>query len=583
MLPKCSLLSVIRAHGWVMAEPNLQVEVQLGHLCNNRCVFCVSGQLSEQKNAPQLPPEPIRKQILQARSDGATKMTFLGGEPTMQRSFFDFLALAVDLNFNEIVIFTNGTMTPRESFRQRTLAILEGLGPDMRKRVIWRFSLQGGTKAEHDATTMNPGAWDRIVKSMEAIKDTGARMTGNMCVVESNWRSIVSLADMAQKYRFENLHLDMIRPRDSGDRTDAQLQAMMARYSDMAPKFAELVAACDEKLGPDFDLNFGNVPYCTAPMVSHRIHHDGEMTVTIAADGDGGTQPAYNKYQDKREDKHKPPLCGACVFNGVCSGVFDKYRQFYGDSEFRPISVDELWARDTGGHHFMLLARKAIEDVAKSGGWRITRTNDSTVEFEVAVPVDPEQPEGPQWRVSLRRPGRRGARAGWYAVASDRLEASIFGPNPQTPASISRVNAALQELATALGTNLPAMTAADVDKAWRKHEQEVAAKRQRDTQTWRQLAGLVDRLRAEPIANLRPGPVRKHADQLAVELDFAGAGGRITLTVHAGENAEGRFVPRFQHVVEGLDETAVGQFSMALGRRLRGASAAPDAVGRPAA
>ncbi len=556
-----------------MAEPNLQVEVQLGHLCNNRCVFCVSGQLSEQRRAPQVPAEPIRKQIAEARRSGATKMTFLGGEPTMQRSFFDLLAFAVELDFQEIVIFTNGTMTPRQSFRKRALDILAGLGEDMRKRVIWRFSLQGGTQVEHDATTMNPGAWDRIVKSMDELLGTGARLTGNMCVVESNWRSIASLADLAEKYSFENIHLDMIRPRDSGDRTDAHLRSIMARYTDMAPKFAELLARCDEKLGLDFDLNFGNVPYCTAPDVSHRIHHDGELTVTVAADGEGGTQLGFNKYEDKRSDKHKPAACERCAFNSTCSGVFDKYREFYGDSEFQPISVDELWRRDTAGHHFMLLARPAIEALARSGAWRITRTNDTTVEIEVAVPVHANQPDGPQWRLSLRRPGRRGARAGWYAVASACVEAAFFGANPQAPESLPHLNVALQQLARALGTSLPVVDAATLDHAWQRQQRLAAAAKQRETQAWRQLAGLVDRLRAEPLANLKPGALRKHADQVAVELDFAGPEGCLTLTVRAAETEDGRFIPRFQHVVDGVSDATVAHFSQALVRRLRGGGA----------
>ena len=92
-----------------MAEPDRQIEVQLGHLCNNRCVFCVSGQLSEQGRAPQLPAQPIVDQIVSARAGGARKITFLGGEPTIQRSFPQMLRLAVDLGFPEIVIFTNGS------------------------------------------------------------------------------------------------------------------------------------------------------------------------------------------------------------------------------------------------------------------------------------------------------------------------------------------------------------------------------------------------------------------------------------------------------------------------------------------
>ena len=558
-----------------MAEPNLQVEVQLGHLCNNRCVFCVSGQLSEQKRAPQLPAAPIRSQILEARNSGATKMTFLGGEPTMQRSFFDLLAFAVELDFQEIVIFTNGTMTPRASFRKRALDILAGLGPDMRKRVIWRFSLQGGTQDEHDATTMNPGSWDRIIASMNELQGTGARLTGNMCVVASNWRSIATLADMAATYHFENLHLDMIRPRDSGDRTDAHLRSIMARYTDMAPKFAELLARCDEKLGPDFDLNFGNVPYCTAPSVSHRIHHDGELTVTVAADGEGGTQLGFNKYEDKRSDKHKPLGCERCVFNQSCSGVFDKYREFYGDAEFQPISTDDLWRRDTAGHHFMLLARPALEALARSGAWRITRTNDATVEIEVATPMYESQPDGTQWRLSLRRPGRRGARAGWYTLSGERLEAAFFGAGPQAPAaeSLTGLNEALQALAGVLGATLPAISAEALDRAWHLQQRQDAATRQRETQAWRQLAGLVDRLRGEPLANLKPGALRKHADQIAVDLDFAGAEGNVTLTVRADEAPDGRFVPRFQHVAAGLSDVTMAQFSQALGRRLRGVPA----------
>ncbi len=286
-----------------MAEPQRQVEVQLGHLCNNRCVFCVSGQLSEQDRAPQLPPEPIVRQLREARAGGATKITFLGGEPTLQRSFLELLRLAVDLDFQEIVLFTNGTMTPRASFRERVFEVLEGLGPRMRERVIFRFSLQGGTREAHDETTVNPGAWDRIQSSLEVLHDLGCRLTGNMCVVTSNYASVAALADIAARFHFENLHLDMVRPRDAGDRTDAHLRGIMSRYTEMAPHFAALSHAVDARLGADFDLNFGNVPHCTALDVSHRVHHDGQQTITVAADGQGRTQEGFDKYQDKRSDK----------------------------------------------------------------------------------------------------------------------------------------------------------------------------------------------------------------------------------------------------------------------------------------
>ena len=35
----------------IFGEEHHQIELQLGHVCNNRCVFCVSGQLTEQRLA----------------------------------------------------------------------------------------------------------------------------------------------------------------------------------------------------------------------------------------------------------------------------------------------------------------------------------------------------------------------------------------------------------------------------------------------------------------------------------------------------------------------------------------------------
>src|ERR1051325_2743622 len=62
-------------------------EIQLGHLCNNRCVFCSSGQLTAMKIARAVPIEPIVDALEAARAAGAWHLTFLGGEPTTHKRF----------------------------------------------------------------------------------------------------------------------------------------------------------------------------------------------------------------------------------------------------------------------------------------------------------------------------------------------------------------------------------------------------------------------------------------------------------------------------------------------------------------
>ena len=100
-----------------------QYEIQLGHMCNNRCNFCSSGQLTAMRLAMPIPLDPMIKAIEQARAEGARRITFLGGEPTLHRSFFGALERSVQLGFEEIVIFTNGVLLPQPGFIDRIVAL----------------------------------------------------------------------------------------------------------------------------------------------------------------------------------------------------------------------------------------------------------------------------------------------------------------------------------------------------------------------------------------------------------------------------------------------------------------------------
>ena len=550
-----------------MGQPNRQIEIQLGHLCNNRCVFCVSGQLSELKRAPQLPDEPIRRQLAKARESGAKKVTFLGGEPTIQRSFLPLLAYTVELDFDEIVIFTNGVMTTRGSFRDRTLAVLDKLGPRMAELVIWRFSLQGGTREAHDLTTTNPGAWDRIQQSMELVHQQGGRISGNMCVVTHNWQSVSSLAEVAARYELEDLHLDMFRPRDSGDRTKEYLRTLMTRYTEMAPAFRDLITGCDERLGPDYDVNIGNMPYCVAPDLAHKMHHDGEYTVTVAASGQGTTQEGFDKYTDKRSDKHKMPACEGCVFDAHCGGVFDLYAEFHGEDEFTTVTPEGLWQIDERGHHFVLLASDAIDAWSNAdAGRRVTRIDERAGEIDVEVSVD-----GEPWRVVLRRAGRGGARTGWATLSGRRFEAALFDSPPGSASAIDALRDALGDLNRRLDGGDSAIDGFEgLPGAWR---QAVLSGRRRAAAQARvrnNALALARGLQGVELAGLRQQETERTEDGRWIAVRFGQGSGHVTLSIGVEPGPDGGARPPLKHVAEGLDAERLAAFSQALGRHLRG-------------
>ena len=65
-----------------------QLEVNLGHICNNICSFCVSGQLTQQGLAKTVAVRPLQKVITTAYQKGIRRGILLGGEPTIQKNFF---------------------------------------------------------------------------------------------------------------------------------------------------------------------------------------------------------------------------------------------------------------------------------------------------------------------------------------------------------------------------------------------------------------------------------------------------------------------------------------------------------------
>jgi MoaA/NifB/PqqE/SkfB family radical SAM enzyme len=336
-------------------EPKSQVEIQLGHMCNNRCVFCVSGQQTELRRAGPMPARPILDQLERAFASGQRKVTLLGGEPTLQPGFFEIVRHAVELGFEEIVIFSNGVKTARASFIDEVL----GLGGNL----TWRISIQGANKLAHERTTRRPGSFERIAESMRLLADRGQRITVNMCVVQSNFESVGEFPELLLPFGVSQLHLDMVRPLDAGERTEEEFRAMIPRYSEMVPHLERMIRGFPE----GFDVNIGNLPYCIAPELARWIHHDGEQTLTIAVDGERELSAPWDKYLVKRRDKLKPERCGQCVFEPRCSGIFEKYREIHGDAELSPVSPERLRMLDP---ELRLLGVHLVPVVRALDGWQ---------------------------------------------------------------------------------------------------------------------------------------------------------------------------------------------------------------------
>jgi MoaA/NifB/PqqE/SkfB family radical SAM enzyme len=284
-------------------------------------------------------------------------VTFLGGEPTIHKGFHEAVAHAVDLGFEEVVIFTNGVMFPHPGFIERVVA----LG----SRVEWRVSIQGGNEDAHVAVTGRPDSFRRIEEGLRTLAALGQRVTANLCVNDKSYRSLPDYPSLAAEHGLQQLHVDIVRPSSTGQRDEAYLREIMPRYTDMAPHFRAMLEGFEARL-PDFDVNVGNLPYCVLPDWDERIHHGGEETITQSCDAEA-LEVAVDKYDWHYSMRRHPAGCEGCVFRPRCSGVYAEYLALHGDGEFRAVTP-EAWREARARRRASALAR-GLHSEGRFAGW----------------------------------------------------------------------------------------------------------------------------------------------------------------------------------------------------------------------
>ncbi|RLE45274.1 hypothetical protein DRJ25_05915, partial [Candidatus Woesearchaeota archaeon] len=67
-----------------------EIDIKIGNICNNNCMFCVN----ERSREISKDFETIIKEIAQARKEGYSKIIITGGEPTIQKDLIKIIKAA---------------------------------------------------------------------------------------------------------------------------------------------------------------------------------------------------------------------------------------------------------------------------------------------------------------------------------------------------------------------------------------------------------------------------------------------------------------------------------------------------------
>lgn len=325
------------------------VEINVGKICNNKCVFCLDG-LPATEMRRYMPYADMQAEIVRWYERGTRSLGFLGGEPTTYPWILDAIRYARDLGYTRITIATNGTKLFRHDFVDKLLDA--GL-----TRVT--LSMHGHTPELEDRLTQVPGNFEKKVSGLRyllAKRDAGLlhdNVSVNVVTNGWNYRSIAAIMRFFFQLGVDDVRSNFVR-REGFAEEDASL---IPTYTEVVPYVMKAILLNEYHFHKTFTL--GGYPLCVLPRellankalarktIGEFRDLDTDCSIrTLNAEGfpegiatiEGG-RARFNWQDRKRYDlKRHVDACTRCRYTDVCEGVWREYLDLHGGAELRPIA-----------------------------------------------------------------------------------------------------------------------------------------------------------------------------------------------------------------------------------------------------
>ena len=159
--------------------------------CNLNCMHC---SISEAETT-ELSTEEGFSLIEDAAKLGAVKFAFTGGEPLVRRDIFELVEYAASYDM-QVVMATNGTL------------IDEDVASRLKKAGLYRAAISiDGIGAAHDEFRGVKGAFDAMMRGVNACKKVGLRVQFLTTVSKINLKEIPKIMDLANRLQVDRIYL----------------------------------------------------------------------------------------------------------------------------------------------------------------------------------------------------------------------------------------------------------------------------------------------------------------------------------------------------------------------------------------
>lgn len=314
------------------------IEINLGMVCNNRCVFCANAQVRPAQRR-WVARDQVVAEIERAAAQGYRALGFLGGEVTLYPHAAEVVRMARDLGFGRIALCTNGRRLARP-------AVLDALLDAGATR--FTLSVHSHEAEIEDRLNARKGAFAEKLAGIDNLVRASAAgrlpdgVSINSCIHGDNYDRLAAMAGFFHARGIRDMRFNFIRPEH---RAVGNVE-LVPRLSECIPEALRLLRENRRRLG--MTITFGDIPLCLwpAPFLADTAvarQHIGELRDldTDVAEFRDPKAPFRFNWRHLRTTTLKTyvPACKACAARGPCEGPWTKYVELHGATEFRPIAL----------------------------------------------------------------------------------------------------------------------------------------------------------------------------------------------------------------------------------------------------
>ncbi|PIU17945.1 MAG: hypothetical protein COT18_11575 [Elusimicrobia bacterium CG08_land_8_20_14_0_20_59_10] len=303
--------------------------------CNEKCLFCAKGPPPRGVKR-RLSEEEALELVLDKRAEGCDILAFDGGEPTLLPYLPELAGRALHAGYKQVHILTNAVAL---SDNNMVLALLK-CHPKAKKLIHFGVSLHAHLKKDSEHLTRSAGTFERTLTGIRNLNAAGFPTTLYHVITARTYRKLPAFSAFMLKNMpgIRGITFSFIFPAEH-----------FRRHMNIFPRITEIAPFFDRAInllrasGVIVNMSScGMVPFC--------LFNGNERLLirSFARDNSAGAA-SYDTHKSEafpfflenfqRMNKIKSAVCGACVLDPVCGGIWKMYAERYGLGELKPYTT----------------------------------------------------------------------------------------------------------------------------------------------------------------------------------------------------------------------------------------------------